>query len=326
MRDILTVVLSASSSALAAVAVVRWLARRFIEHRLAKDLKDYQAHIDSQLKDRQSQLDATLILAKAELEASWRQRVEEYLGERAAERQYQSDARKRLYTVVEPLKFQLIWASAELVNRIWAIGTDEQEYPITYKGNFGRSTLYRVLRVFGVAELLEWQMANADFTVDTSMVSLIRFKKQSFDCMASFKASLGHPDENRNEQRQRIFYDELAIIASGMIITDRNNQQRVMRFDEFAKIELDPNDQAGLFRALPHVMKDFTPTAKPLLWVRLLALASLCNELVRIEGARVGVPPEEFDGVKLLSECKDPFVRANRDKYAAMLAGIISTL
>src|SRR6266542_4941413 len=134
--DLRTIALSAGSAILAAWGVVRWLASHLIEHRLAKDLRDYQAQIDSQLKDHQSQLDAALLQAKAEFEASLRQRVEDYLGERAAERQYQLDARKRLYTAVGPLKFQLILASSDFVNRVLRIGMSSEQFPITYKGYF----------------------------------------------------------------------------------------------------------------------------------------------------------------------------------------------
>src|SRR5256885_1724286 len=83
-------------------------------------------------------------------------------------------ARKRLYTAVGPLKFQLILASFDLVNRVLWIGMSNEQFPITYKGYFGRSTLYRLLRVFGISEMVERQIADADFTVDPWMVSLIR--------------------------------------------------------------------------------------------------------------------------------------------------------
>lgn len=293
-----------------------------IDHRLAKDLKDHQKRIDTDLKDHQNRLDSNLAASKAEIDSRFRQRVEEYLGDQAAERQYRLEARKRLYTAVGPLRFQLILATGDLLNRVARIGSGKQQYPIGYKGYFGRSTLYRLLRVFGIAELIERQVADADFAVDPWMANLIKFKQVAFTCMSSSTVSLGHPQENWNEQQQHLFYDELAIIASDMIVLDPVAKiPRVMRFDEFADVDIDLTG-LGAFRAMPRLLKDFTPQAKPILWLRLLALGALCNSFAGIEGVRIGILPEPFDASAFLDAGSDPCIHENRPAYEKMLGQV----
>jgi len=41
------------------------------------------------------------------------------------------------------------------------------------------------------------------------------------------------------------------------------------------------------------MFEDFTFDAKPILWVRLVALAELCNTFLATEGTRVGILPEQ---------------------------------
>jgi hypothetical protein len=292
--------LSILSSVGAAVGFGYWL-RRFADHALSKKLKDFESEL--------------------------RKKVDEYLGDKAADRQYRLDARKRLYTVVGPLKFQLVLAADDFVNRIKQLGTGSQD-PITYKGYFGRSTLYRLLRVFGLAELIERQVTHADFAVDNGVTTLIKFKQRAFECLSRQSISLGHPLENWNEQRQHIFYDELAIIASDMIIIDpSSNQTRVRRFDEFVHLNIDPDDTEALFRAIPRILKDFTPNLRPVLWTRLVALATLCHSFVSQEAPTMGLTAETFHSKEVLKACTvDEHLRQNWSQYEQMLKGISEVL
>src|SRR5262249_41750353 len=126
-----------------------------------------------------------LAMAKAEVEATLRKGVEEYLGDKAAERQYRLDARKRLYAAIGPLRFQLIVACDDFATRIARIGSGRQPYATSLQGYFGRSTTFRLLRILAVAELIERQIAHADFSVDPSTADLLRFKHEVFRCLSS---------------------------------------------------------------------------------------------------------------------------------------------
>ena len=98
-------------------SIVHWLATHIVDHRLSKDLKDYQGEIDQKLQASKAELDTQLEETKANVKAVLRKEVEEYLGDKAAERHYRLQARKRIYSAVGPLRFQLILACNEFASR-----------------------------------------------------------------------------------------------------------------------------------------------------------------------------------------------------------------
>lgn len=346
--DIPTLVTAVLSSSALSIGAARWLTESFVTHRLTKDLKDYQAKIDKQLsrdkaetdgrvsqqlKDYQAGIDERLNTSKvelqsrvdsaqAEIESALRKGVEDYLGERDAERQYQLEAKKRLYTAIGPLRFQLMKACVEFAARVDRMGGGKQPYATSLKGYFGRSTIFRLLRLFGILELIERQIAYADFSVDPSTVGLLRFKQQSFLCLSSSTIPLGHPKANWVDQREHVFFDTLSMIGAAMIV-DGNGEDpsRVMRFDEFNAFIEDKNKLVRL-EPVPTLFEDFSVDAKPILWTRLVALGHLCTFLVVSEGERAGIPADPFDGPKLLLASKDEYLNANHERYCEMLKSV----
>jgi hypothetical protein len=346
--DISTLVTAVLSSSALSISAATWLTKSLIGNRLTKDLKDYQARIDGQLvrekaetdgrisqqlKDYQSGIDERLNASKVELQArvdaaqaetdaALRKGVEDYLGERDAERQYQLEAKKRLYTAIGPLRFQLIKACVEFAARVDRIGVGKQPYATSLTGYFGRSTIFRLLRLFGILELIERQIAYADFSVDPSTVGLLRFKQQSFLCLASSTIALDHPKANWVDEREHVFFDTLSMIGTTMIVEGTgSNAPRVMRFDEFNNFIDDKKNLARL-DPIPTLFEDFSVDAKPILWTRLVALGHLCTFLVVSEGERAGIPADPFDGPKLLLASKDEYLNANHERYCEMLKSV----
>ena len=98
-----------------------WLARTLVQHKLNRDIENYKSELARQL-DAQKTLAAqdlerlknTLQLEqsriKATMDAQIRMEVEAQLGELAVQRQYEYEARRRLYTAIGPLRFQLLLA------------------------------------------------------------------------------------------------------------------------------------------------------------------------------------------------------------------------
>jgi hypothetical protein len=324
--DIQAVITSLVSSGVISIGAARWMAGRLVDQRLAKDLKDYQAELDKKLAAGKAQFDKDLAMAKAELDAKLRLEVDEYLADRAAERQYRLDARKRLYTAVGPLRFQLVTACIDFASRIGRIGTGQQPYATSLKGYFGQSTTFRLLRLFAISDLIERQVAHADFAVDPSTVSLLRFKKQAFLCLSSGTVSLDHPKVNWNDQVEHVYYDTISIIAGALIINDSvSKTQRVISFDEFSQFISVPEALARL-DPIPRIMEDFSIQTKPILWVRLVALAHLCNVFAANEGPPVGITPEEYDSSKMLHASSDDFLTANHDRYCNVFQGFSSVI
>jgi hypothetical protein len=350
--DIATILTAIGSSGILSIGVARWLTQRLIDHRLTKDLKTYQLDLDERLaeskteldrklqtdlKTYQAALDGNLALSKAELDsrvstakseldASLRRSVEEYLGDKTAERQYRFDARKRLYTAIGPLRFQLARACDEFTARIDRIGTGKQPYATSLAGYFGRSTLFRLLRLFAITELIERQIADADFSVDPSTVNLLRFKHQAFMCLSSSTVVLNHPNAQWTSQIEHVFFDTLSIVSAALIFVEpAGKQDRVMRFDEFSMF-VEEASKLERIHPFPRLFEDFTVDSKPILWVRLVTLAQLCNTFLATEGPPVGITPESYDCSKMLLATTDKFINDNHQRYCEMVKTIIAPI
>ena len=320
--DIQAVITTIVSSGVISIGAARWMAGRLIDQRLAKDLKDYQAEIDKKLADGKAQLDKDLATAQAGL----RLEVDEYLADQAAERQYRLDARKRLYTAIGPLRFQLVIACLDFATRIERIGTRKQPYATSLNGYFGQSTTFRLLKLFAISDLIERQVAHADFAVDPSTGNLLRFKQAAFRCLSSSTVSLDHPKVNWNNQEEHIYHDTISIIAGALIVNDSvSKAQRIMSFDEFSQFISTPNAKARL-DPIPRLMEEFSIHTKPILWFRLIALAHLCSIFAASEGPHIGITPEAFDAVKMILASNDDFLTANHDRYCEVLKSFSSVI
>ncbi len=308
------------------VAAAQYLSKKLLDHRLSKDLKDYEAKISQKLASQKADLDQLVNAAKAESEARLKKELEEYLGERSVERSYRAEARKRLYVAVGPLRFQLLVAAAELANRVARIGEGKYSYDMSLEGYFGRSTVYRLLRVLAISELVERQVAFADFAVDPAMRSLLKFKRQAFLSLSSHRVSLGHPGEDWLSQEQHVFYDVLGIICSSLIVQDAaTGPGRVMRFDEFVAM-LYEKEGAARVDPVPRLITGFSVQSKPILWLRLLALAQLCVGLLEAHGEGLDLEIDVMDIGRMLVMTGDAHIGSHLDGYVEAIKGFRASL
>lgn len=290
---------------------VAWLlTKKLINNRLAKDIRDFEAKLTTKVN-----------AAKAEIEAEYKEKVELTLGDAAADRAYRSEARKRLYLAVGPLRFQLLVAAAEWTNRVARIGLKESgSYDMSLNGHFLQSTAYRLLRLLAVAELIERQSAFADFTVDPDMRTLFKFKRQAGQCLSSAEVSLAHPDENWNVQEQHVFSDVLSNLTAVMIVKDATTGiDRVVRFDEFHSL-LKNNGFLESLHPVADMMVGFTPKAAPILWLRMLALSQLCIGLLEAQGEPLGLEVQPISLHEMLSLSEDPFITTKANQYLDALS------
>jgi hypothetical protein len=295
-----------ASTGLVSVGAAYWLCKTLIEHRLKLSNSEHEADLSRKLQEH-----------SAAFEADLKKEVEAHLGEQSAERQYRMDARKRLYSAVGPLRFQLLMACAECANRIGRIGDGKYRYDMSMAGYFGRSTAYRLIRTLAVSELIERQIAYADFSIDPAMRVLLRFKQQAFLCLSSHRVSLDHPDADWTRQRQHVFYDNLTMIASAMIIEEAGGSGRILRFDEF--MHAAEADGLARFAPVPDLLAGFAPEKKPILWLRLVALAQLSIGFVECHGGDLGLDITAFDTEAALELSRDRHVAKNRDAYLAAI-------
>ncbi len=303
-------------TSLASVPLAAFLADRLLTHRLTRELADHTAR-----------LNAAVNSAKAEVEARYRQEVELQLGEAAAERTYRAEARRRLYQALGPLRFQLMVAAAEWANRVARFGVkDSSTYDMQPGGHFFRSTAYRLLRLLAVAELIERQIAYADFAVDPDMRTLLKFKRQLGQCLSSADVSLGHEQEDWRTQRQHVFSDMLSNIAASMVVfDDAQKVERVVRFDEFQAILDDRQLIAGL-HPIPALLIGFNVKSKPVLWLRVLAMAQLCVGLLERHGQELGLELQPMDLGRMVRLTGDTTIESRSDDYLEALRSFRTVL
>jgi hypothetical protein len=295
--DLTTLTVSVLSSA-GVSAGIQWLAKTLVQHRLALDLEAQKSAQQRELAEH-----------KAHVEALVRRELELQLAEHAAKRAYEWDARKRLYAAIGPLRFQLLLACRALAGRLEALADKERTYGTSVKGYYGQSTLYRLLRPLAIAELIERQIAYADFAVDEVAIDILRFKQSAQRILSGHEVVGDHPDMDWRYQRQHAFMDSIAAAANALIVTDDEEPARPLRFDEFRGQEFES------FEPFTSLLQDFSVAGKPLLWIRFVALANACNEIVNRAGAAIGFEKRTTNIRGLVKLTKDEFVDQRIDDY-----------
>jgi hypothetical protein len=301
---------------------VYWLLRSFIQHRLtaaieeqkagfAKALETHKSALAKDLEEKKASLQAELARDKAGVEGEVRRAVELELGQQAAERQYVSEARRRLYLAIGPLRFQLLLACRDCAGRIVAHGTRES-YALDMNGYYGQSTLYRLLRPLAIAELIERQIADSDFSVDKGAIDCLRFKKTLIRILSGDEIICDHPNANWNDQIEHVYADAAVEGACGLICED-TNAPRVMRFAEFR--DLVGQEGMARFAPFPSVLQDLARSKRPILWVRLVAYANACSHYVAHAGPALDFEQQVVPVAELITAGQDSFIEQNKAKF-----------
>lgn len=306
-----------------------WLLKTLVTHRLtlalderkaelAVDLERHKGALSHQLEREKAALQEELARDKAMVEGAVRREVETFLGAQAAQRQYEFEARKRLYFAVGPLRFQLLLACRDLAGRVGALGSHER-FTFDFNRYYARSTLYRLLRPLAITELIQRQVAHSDFAVDAGAVDCLRFRKSLVRILSGDELVAGHPKVNWSQQVEHVFADALTIATNALIANAIEKEDRILRFDEFNhRIEEAPDS----FEPFPRVLSGFTITSKPILWLRLVAYGNACNEYVHRAGRALGFEDEPFGVEALLRAGTDPTIVGATDEYVRRVRAI----
>lgn len=286
--DIGTILLSLGGSGALALFAVKWFGERSVDHAFARRLEAYKSELSR----------AT--------------------GDEAAEREYRFEARKRLASVIGPLRFQLLQAAILYRDRISAVA--RFKYAVSMQRYFGRSTLYRIGRLLALIELIERQAVYLDFSVDASMIDLMRFRAGVFDALSDGRVVLDHPDADWTQQVEHLFRDEITVIATAMMTQPVGEGIRVIRVDEFNAVLGDAS--TGFLEPLTGQISRLNPTTTPVLWLRLVAVAALCDALVSSEPLAKALGGEAFDHAQLLDASGDAYITSHRAEYASVIGGL----
>jgi hypothetical protein len=293
--DVAAILVTIGSSLGGSLAIAWWVAQEFIKNRLQRDLERTKSELQSELAREKALVDGVV-----------RKEVETQLGDLAAQRQYELEARRRLYLAIGALRSQLLLACRDLTGRVESMGLRER-FKLDLAGYYGRSTAYRILRPVAIAELIEEQVALADFLVDPAAVDFLRFRRTLTRIFSSEDPVGDHPQLNWQQQEQHVFADSLS--SAGNVLIDRSaTGSRVLRFKEFDELLTAQGPRA--VAPFDRLLNGFEPAAKPIFWVRLVAYANACNELVKRAGGGA-FETRELPVQDLLTEAGDDHINAN---------------
>lgn len=300
--DILTsLALPVLAAAGTAWAGVKFFAEKGVGHLFDQRLETLKAEL---ARERET--------GKAQLDDALKRATELTLGDAAAERSYRFEARKRLYGAIGPLRFQLIQAAILYRDRMLSFA--RHPYEISRKSYYGQSTIYRLGRLIVLTEQIEQQIAIHDFSVDVDMLRLVRFRTALFDALSDGSAAAGHPNVDWTAQREHLYRDTIQVLGTSMLM--KEVPPRMVRFDEFrdflVKFE-------AYMEPLTSQMEQLDATKTPVLWLRLCAVAALCDGLVADDPVAEALGAKPADLGVLLSASRDAWLVANTPAAQAML-------
>jgi hypothetical protein len=241
-----------------------------------------------------------------ELEAL-KYRLDSQRDERNARRDYEYEARKRLYTEIEPLLFQLHEAAEQAYHRALSLARTSrngnlggQDGWLAREGYYLRSTLYALLLPAVLFRLIQRRMTFVDLDVDATTRVKYELAKLYFIAptdhyeFAGLEPALEYrPDEidakasagdRRIFARQGIVLGHLDQIVEVMIVKEGEGE-RAATYGEFDKILSAPNREKPL-RSLVAIFTDFEPSSRPILARAVIALAAIASLLMRSFRAR----------------------------------------
>ena len=229
--------------------------------------------------------------------------------EKDARRDYEYEAKKRLYQECEPILFELSELSESALRRIYALAKNAKEgnlgperYWLSTDQYFIRSTIYRLIAPMAAFKLLQHKLTSIDLKLDYSInIQYILAKilyytfSSSPDLAKSDPAILYDPDQigqdfqnlTESDKRQmRVKYPERFFIQglkvgnldtlSEALIVENGKESRIKSFGEF-EIEFLKTEDANLyknkFETFITIFSFFHPKTRPVIWRVLITQA-----------------------------------------------------
>ncbi|AEG02016.1 hypothetical protein [Methylomonas methanica] len=241
-------------------------------------------------------------------------RMDERRSAETARRDYEYEARKRLYAEIEPIRFQVCEALEEAHYRVRSlartarsgnlgIGADSW---VANPGYYLRSTIYKLILPVTYFRLMQRRMTFIDLHLDPNIAmqySLLKLYARSFTddfIFAALEPKLkyepNHPQSKylREENpavfsRQALVLGDLECVAD-LLTVQENGQIRVLQFGEFEKLfdteKLDDN-----LHEILSLFVTFSPDRKPVL-ARLLLTQAFFAQLILSTYYTTVCPPE----------------------------------
>jgi hypothetical protein len=215
--------------------------------------------------------------------------------EEAALRNYEYEARQRLYRDFEPLLFLLLEHSESAYNSILGLARTSGQGDLqpnigwlSTDGYYKLSTIYRLLLPLAVFKLMQRRLTIFDLDLVPSYKAQYFFSKALYLSFTDhFDLAKGPPeikgydpekatsqnilDEPEKYRMQGIFRGEMDDLTEALIRYEPKGNPRLMSFGEFKG----KYSSEGAFRIIGDLFQDFHPRTMPVLWRILLAQAHI---------------------------------------------------
>jgi hypothetical protein len=244
--------------------------------------------------------------------------------ERNARRDYEYEARKRLYAEVEPILFQLTELSEAAMHRVFSLArtasTEDLSDPETsWLGRheyYFNSTLYHLIAPLAAVKLLQRTITFVDLSVERSIASEYALAKRLLITFTDdFEFARSDPalpydshfqlnkDERREDllrnhpqiyRRQGVVLGEIESAAESFITTPTDSMPaRVMSFGEVERSrEESTSPVATALAKVQYVLEDFHPATRPVFWRILVTQACIYQSFVRLRDMKLGQVPK----------------------------------
>jgi hypothetical protein len=234
--------------------------------------------------------EAALQDARAERAAA----LEELHAERNARRDYEYEARKKLYAECEPLLFQFVELGERAIWRIKDFAIFGREHRLAgepdslFDDEYYRvATTYRIFSPFVVFSLMQRVLTLVDLSLDARIKAyyeLGRVLVGSFNddyALAATVPSLPEYDQTADDDRQVIVYGDLTTAAEGLIVERAGEKPRCMTFGEFAAYSASRKKHESL-DAVSAFITSIDPRKTPVAWRMLIVQYSVHRAFHRL--------------------------------------------
>lgn len=234
--------------------------------------------------------------------------LQDQKAEKDARRDYEYQARKRLYQQCEPLLFQLVELAENGLNRIYSLARTARSGDLSLTLNEGwlndtrnyylASTVYKLTAPLVVYRLIQRRLTLVDLTVDTHINSQYLLAKRLFisftddfefaraeptieyDPNADVPAQIANKNP-RKYMRQAMFIGSLESLVDSFITRESEGSQRCVTYGEFEAIYYQNHRVAESFNEVAELFHNFHPKTRPVLWRILIAQAHIYQALIR---------------------------------------------
>ena len=234
----------------------------------------------------------------------FRAKLTEAQSERDARRDYEYEARKRLYQEFEPLLFQFLEFSENASDRIAGLARTARNGNLNPHSSwlagdsyYLRSTIYRLMAPLVVAKLMQRRLTLVDLRVDPRIrgqYSLIKVLYNSLNDAFAIAAQIPKleydpnsevSDEQHRKEAPR-YYPQgmysmyLDTVVNAMVQHSENDPPRCMSYEEFEDIYKNKASSAQQsFEQIRTLFWGFHPKDRPVLWRTLLVQAQVYRAL-----------------------------------------------